>query len=126
MNLKMFLTYTSFIEALTGIFLMVRPSRFVALLFNVNIEGGGIILTMIAGAAIFSLSTVVWLTRYNVLSTQIVTMLIIYNLLLTAIVVFGAFSYLFRGGGLWLVILFHTIQSVICAVFLMKNITVKK
>ena len=126
MNLKKFLTYTSVIEALTGFLLIVLPSRVVSLLFGVEItEGGGIILTMIAGAAIFSLSVVVWLARQNNVSTDIVIMLFIYNLLLTAIPLLGAFSYMFHGVGLWLVILFHIMQSVICAIFLKKNKTIK-
>jgi hypothetical protein len=106
---------------------MIMPSFFVSLLFNVDIkEGAGIILTMIAGAAIFSLSVIVWLVRPQTRPLEVVIMLFLYNLLLTAIVAYGALSYAFHGGGLWLVIGFHFFQAVISGIFWKKIITVKK
>jgi hypothetical protein len=105
---------------------MIMPSYFVSLLFNVNVkEGAGIILTMIAGAAIFSLSVIVWLVRPQTRPLEVVIMLFLYNLLLTAIVIYGAVVYSFHGGGLWLVIIFHFIQTVACGFFWKKMLRLK-
>jgi hypothetical protein len=109
--IKVFLTYTSIIEALTGIALIAFPTRVVLLLFESPLNGtGGIILTMIAGAAIFSLALGCWLLRESAAAPTMVKVLLCYNFVLTAIVLYGACCYKLKGPGLWLIAWFHFIQ----------------
>jgi hypothetical protein len=122
MKLKLFLTYTAIIEGVTGIFLVIMPSRFILLLFKMQPNGGGdIILIMIAGVAILSLAILCWLFKDQERARPVVFMLLFYNVLVTAVVVYGTVKYLFNGSGLLAIICFHLFQSIICAVLIAKK-----
>ena len=76
--MKIFLTLTFLFEVIIGIALIIVPKIVISLLFEVNLEGSGaIIISMIAGGAILSLSLLCWLMK-DVLAFQLVKTLLFY------------------------------------------------
>ncbi len=62
--MKLFIAYTSVIEALTGIGLLLFPVPLISFLFGSPLTGtDGKIVAWIAGAAILSLSLLTWFLR---------------------------------------------------------------
>jgi hypothetical protein len=120
---KSFLTYSAIIEGLTGVALILVPSRASLLLFetelNVSLE---IVLAMVAGAAIFSLALGSWLARSGIASLMAVKMLLLYNIAVTLILLYAALGLGFKGIPLWLVIIFHSFQTVVGIVIIKKKL----
>ena len=120
--MKTFLTYTSIVEALTGLALMIVPSRTVLLLLEADLSGPlETILAMIGGAGIFSLSLACWLARPNAAASVAVKALLFYNFSVTVILLYGALGLGFKGPALWFVIIFHLFQTIMSIVVIQKN-----
>jgi hypothetical protein len=123
--MKQFLIYTSIVEAITGILLVVLPVSIVSFLFEIEFNDKvGIILSMIAGAAIFSLSLICWLLRDHDVASLAVQGLLAYNASITVILLYGRFSFGLQGWVLWSIIIFHGVQSLQCLRFLRKKVIV--
>ena len=123
--MKQFLTYTTIVESITGILLVVVPARIVSILFGIELsDQAGIIVAMIAGAAIFSMSLICWLLRDRDWASIAVQGLLVYNTSLTAILLYGNFSFGLQGWVLWSIIIFHGVQSFACLYFLRKKVMV--
>ena len=114
--MKNFLTYTAIIEAITGLGLMIIPSTVARILLNSKLEGPvATLLAMIGGAAIFSLALGAWFNRSNSHVLLGVRMLMFYNALVTLILLFGILKMGVGGLVLWIVVIFHFAQTVICS-----------
>ena len=112
--MKLFLTYSALIEALTGVLLITFPSRIVYLLLETTLNGPGeFIVTMIAGAAIFSLAAGCWFLRETAAAPIGVKVLFIYNAALTVIVLYAILGYALKDAALWLVGGFHLFQTLV-------------
>lgn len=123
--MKIFLSYSAIIEGLTGLGLMVFPSVVVNLLLNATlIEPVAIILSLISGVAIFSIALVSWLLRTQPASLIAVKVLLFYNLAISVLLVYGISKFGFTGFAVWIVILFHVVQSIVSLVLISKK-TVK-
>jgi hypothetical protein len=106
--MKSFLTYTAIIEALTGLGLIIVPSKVVLLLLETEINGSlEIILSMVAGAAIFSLALACWFFRLQSGAAIAIRAMLYYNFSLASILLYGALRLGFRGSVLRLVIFYH-------------------
>jgi hypothetical protein len=120
--MKKFLTYTAIIEALTGIGLLVIPSKVVSILLESELDGSlEIILSMVAGAAIFSLALGCWFSRVQPAALTMVRAMLFYNFAVATILLYGALGLGFKGPALWLVIIFHYFQTVICILYIKKK-----
>jgi hypothetical protein len=120
--MKKFLTYTAIIEALTGLGLIIIPSKVVLLLLGTEMNGSlEIILSMVAGAAIFSLALACWFFRLQSGAPIAIRAMLFYNFAVASILLYGALQLGFRGSVLWLVIIFHFFQSVICILYVKKK-----
>jgi hypothetical protein len=120
--MKLFLTYTAIIEALTGLALIAIPSKAAMILLEAELSGSmEIILAMVAGIAILSLAYMSWLKRNNTTDPDPVKMLLFYNFTITCILLYGALGLGFKGPVLWAVIVFHTIQTVISLRMIQKK-----
>jgi hypothetical protein len=118
--MKPFLTYTAIIEALTGMGLIFLPARVVSLISGFSLTGGNaIIMSMVAGAAILSVALLSWLSRKDVHALMTVRVLLFYNSVIFVIFLYGAVSHDLKGPVLWLVLIFHFIQT-IAAIFIMR------
>jgi hypothetical protein len=121
--MKLFLTYTSILEALTGIGLLLFPVPLISFLFGSPLTGSnGKIVSLIAGAAILSLALLSYLLRNDPSSRKAATILLFYNLLLSIIFLYGILSHELTGPGAWLVLIFHSFQTVICVALLRKKL----
>jgi len=120
--MKSFLAYTAIIEALTGLGLLIFPSRVVRILLETELNGSlEIILSMVAGAAICSLALNCWFSRQHAAALIAVRAMLFYNFAVASILLYGAWGLGFKGFALWLVIIFHFIQTVICIFFINKR-----
>jgi hypothetical protein len=116
-----FLQFTAIIEALTGIGLILFPAKIVSLLLQKTFsDSSGIIITLICGAAIFSLAVACWLMRNQESARTIVCVLLIYNIALTTIVLFGYFRFGFQSIGFIFIGCFHLFMALV-SIFLMQK-----
>jgi hypothetical protein len=119
---KTFLTYTSIIEALTGLALIAVPARAAILLLETELSGSlEIILAMVGGAAIFSLALGCWLARQNAAADTLVKALLFYNFAVATILLYGALGLGFKGPALWAVIIFHYFQTIVSLWIIQKK-----
>jgi hypothetical protein len=120
--IKSFLTYTSIIEALTGVALIAVPATAAKLLLQSELSGSlEIILAMVGGAAIFSLAIGCWLARQLKDAGIIVKALLFYNFSVASILLYGALGLGFKGPALWGVIIFHYFQTIISLQIILKK-----
>jgi hypothetical protein len=92
--MKLFIAYTSVIEVLTGIGLLLFPVPLISFLFGSPLTGtNGKILAWIGGAAILSLALLCWFLRGDAGRSKVVRALMIYNLLLTFIFLYGILNH---------------------------------
>jgi len=120
--MKSFLTYTAVIEALTGLGLIVIPYRVVLLLFEKELNGPlEIIVSMVGGAAIFSLALGCWFSRLQMGALIILRTMLFYNFAVASILLYSILGLGFSGFVLWFVIIFHFFQSVICFIYLNRK-----
>jgi hypothetical protein len=120
--MKSYLSYSSIVEAITGLGLLIAPSKVVLLLLEMELNGSlEIILAMIAGAAIFSLALNCWLSRADAAAPVAIKTLLFYNFAVAAILLYGALGLEFKGPALWLVIIFHFFQTVMGILIINKK-----
>jgi O-antigen/teichoic acid export membrane protein len=126
--MKAFLVYTSIIEALTGLGLLLIPVPLISFLFGSPLTGqDGKIVSMIAGAAILSLALLCYLLREESTAQKAISILLVYNLLLSLIFLYGIISRALTGPGCWLVLIFHSFQTIVSlSVLRKKNQFIKK
>ena len=122
--MKLFVAYTSVIEALTGIGLLLFPVPLISFLFGSPLtEANGKIIALIGGAAILSLALLSWFLRDDPGLLKPVKALLIYNLLLTLIFLYGILNQVLTGAGPWLVLSFHFLQTIVSILLLQKKQT---
>lgn len=120
---KVFFTYTGILEALTGLGLLVVPATIVRVLLGTELRSGlEIVLAMVAGAAIFSIAILCWLSRTNTVSLVAPGVLLFYNFAVSLIFLYAALGLKFTGIPLWAVIAFHLFQTVQCGILLKRQI----
>src|SRR5258708_39853994 len=110
--MKIFLTYSSIAEAFMGILFILFPSWVVLLLFGSSLSGkAGMIFSMMAGVTIFVMALICWLLRNDSNRIIAVKTLLFYNILFTAVLIYGAVHGL-TGPVLWPIIGFHAFQII--------------
>jgi len=110
--MKFFLSFTAFIEVLTGIGLLFFPGFLVSFLLQKKYdETSGIIVAMVAGGAIISLATGSWLFRHNKADLTFSKVLLVYNSALVVIVLFSAIYFEFASTPFFLIGGFHLFQA---------------
>ena len=122
--MKLFIAYTSVIEALTGIGLLLFPVPLISFLFGSPLTGSdGKIVAWIAGAAILSLSLLTWFLKADSGISKAGKTLLIYNLLLSLVFLYGILKHILTGPGAWLALSFHIFQTIISIILLQKKQT---
>ena len=119
--MKLFLSLTAILEALTGFALIAAPVPLVAFLFGVPLIGAGAMtVAFIAGAAIITMAFFCWLSRKNADDFAIVKTMVVYNFAIVSIVIYGVINYQLAGIPLWLVVCFH-LSFAIWAIMLIQK-----
>jgi LPXTG-motif cell wall-anchored protein len=117
--MKSYLSYTAIIEAITGIGLIFLPVQLLSLIFGSPLTGDNAIMAaMVAGIAILSLASLCWFLRKNENASAVVGVLFFYNLVISIILLYGFISHGLKGPTLWIVIIFHFLQSIIALVLM--------
>jgi hypothetical protein len=120
--IRAFFIYTAIIEALTGIGLLLMPAIVSRILLGAELRGHlDIILAMVAGAAIFSIGLLSWLSGRNLNIKWSVPPLLLYNFLISLILLYAVLGLGFAGIPIWLIIIFHLFQSLVCIALLRKQ-----
>ncbi len=110
--MKTFLSFTAVVEALTGVGLIFFPGWLLSFLLQQKYdETGGIIVAMVAGAAIVSLAVGCWLFKQNEAAPIFSKLLLLYNASLVFIVVFVVAYLKFMSIPLLLIGGFHLFQA---------------
>jgi len=121
--MKTFLTYTAVIEAITGLGLIFFPSVIARILLNAELDAlPSILLAMVGGTAILSLAFGAWLARSSFHSPITIKISLLYNISVSLVLIFGVFKMGFGGIALWVVIVFHVVQTIISLLFFQKRV----
>ncbi len=114
--MKLLLSITALIEALTGLSLVVVPSVTASLLLGSALtEPSGILITRIAGSALIALAVSCWLSRDNSqASIPIIKALTVYNISAALLLVYAGLVEHFSGLGLWPAVVLHAALLVWC------------
>jgi|SRR5450432_237655 hypothetical protein len=120
--MKSFLTYSAIIEAITGLALIFAPSKTILILLKAETNGSlEMTLAMVAGVAIFSLAIFCWLIRRHSSALLAIKSMSFYNFAVAAILLYATLGLGFTGPALWLVIVFHFIQTAIGILLINKK-----
>lgn len=119
--MKRLLTITSIFEGITGLALLSVPSLFVMLLLGDKlVEPAGILISRLAGVALFSLAIICWFFRNVPDALVIVRTMLLYNVAAFALLVYASLMG-FSGLGLWPAVLAHIGLALWCIQTLKKK-----
>jgi len=120
--MRLLIRCTAIFESITGLALLFFSKLTVLILLGVDLDAvSAHILAMVAGAAIFSIAFLCWITRDNKEESLVVKTLLLYNTIIVVIVLFGVLNYELNGVGIWFVITLHTVLSAWCLLELLKK-----
>jgi hypothetical protein len=120
--MRLLIRCTAIVESITGFALLFFSKLTVLILLGVALDAvSAHILAMVAGAAIFSIAFLCWITRDSKEENLVAKTLLLYNTIITGIVVFGILNYELTGSGIWFVIALHTVLSAWCLLELLKK-----
>ncbi|MBA4153799.1 hypothetical protein [Flavobacterium sp.] len=120
--MKKFLTVSSFLEGTTGIALLSKPSIVISLLLGAPlVEPLGIMITRIAGAALFSIALVCWFLRKNNSALGLLTALLFYNIVSSLLLSYAGFYENLMGIVLWLAVVTHIGLAFWCVMLLLRT-----
>ena len=104
--MKKLLAITAIIEAATGIGLLVVPQLTARLLLGATLDTpAALTVARVAGAALLAISVACWLSREN--GRALVVALLLYNVIVAGLLVYGALALALSGLGLWPAIVLH-------------------
>lgn len=119
--MNLFLKVTAIFEAITGIGLILIPKVIVQLLFSAALNDiAGIMIAMIAGAALASIAFYCWSVSRDSKSYPLIKILLFYNLAVIAIAMYGLINFPIYGIGIIGAIGFHSILAV-WSLFILRN-----
>jgi hypothetical protein len=119
---KTFFIYTGIIEALTGLGLQTLPANVARVLLGAELQGAlEIVLAMAAGAAILSIAFLSWLSGKGSGIPISLMVLLMYNFLISVILIYAGLGLGFKGIPLWVTIIFHLFQSAQCVILLKRQ-----
>ena len=116
---------TAILEAGTGLALILSPSAPTAILVDASIDtAGGLVVSRIAGAALFSLGLACWFARDDGQSRAaigLVSAMLLYNVASVGVFLYAGMGLGLSGIGLWPAVLLHTVLAVWCLACLRIN-----
>jgi len=130
--MKNLLTFTAIIEFITGLLLVILPSQITTLLLGSTIDSPvALTIARVAGIALLALGIACWIARNDNQSNAVkglIVALIVYNVGVTAVLVYAGTGLELLGIGLWPVTIAHVVMaiwSVFLWVALRKNTALK-
>ena len=121
--MKNLLTVTTVIESITGLLLVLLPSKLVYFLFGSVLDSPvALIVAHIAGVALMALGITCWMARNDNQSSAVkgvITGLILYNAGVVAVLAYAKIGLGLSGSGLWAAVLVHFIMAIWCVLSLL-------
>ena len=109
--MKKLLVVSAWLEAVTGVALMVSPAPPVLLLVGAALDTtGGLIVARVAGAALLALGLACWLARNDGRSHAargLVAAMLLYNVAAVAVLVYAGLGLKLSAIGLWPAVVLH-------------------
>jgi hypothetical protein len=116
--MKELLIVSAWLEALTGVALMVSPALPVLLLVGAALDTmGGLLVARVAGAALLALGLGCWLARNDARSQAargLVGAMLLYNVAALSVLVHAGLGLKLSAVGLWPAVLLHLALAVWC------------
>jgi hypothetical protein len=117
--MKKLLIVSAWLEAVTGVALMVWPAPPVKLLVGAALDTtGGLIVARVAGAALLALGLACWLARNDARSQAargLVAAMLLYNLAALVVLVYAGLGLKLAAVGLWPTVLLHLALAAWCS-----------
>ncbi len=118
MTIRILLLVSAALEAGIGIALLVSPSLPLALLLGVTLDGpGGAVVARVAGAGLLSLGLACALgsrDAHSGAARGLVTAMLVYNLVATAVLLHAAIGLQLSALGLWPAVGLHALMGLWC------------
>jgi hypothetical protein len=119
------LKLTAFIEAATGLALIVMPSIVVRLLLGSPLDTSAAgMLGRVAGAALLALGVACWLANDDTqgrAARGLVAAMLLYNVAVAALLAFASVGLALHGVALWPAVVLHSAMTVWCVTCLRRN-----
>jgi len=119
------LKLTAFIEAATGLALIVMPSIVVRLLLGSPLDTSAAgMLGRVAGAALLALGVACWLANDDTqgrAARGLVAAMLLYNVAVAALLAFASVGLALHGVALWPAVVLHSAMTVWCVACLRRN-----
>jgi len=123
--LKTLLVTTTVIEMSAGLALAIVPSAVSMLLLGSSLDAPvAVMVGRVAGVALFTLGIACWLARRDGKSDAargLVTAMLAYNILVSAILTFASLGAGLKGIALWPAVIFHAAMAIWCMICLQKK-----
>ena len=124
--MKSLLAITALVEGSFGLALAIVPSLIVSILLGTSLtDPGAILIGRLAGAALITIAIACWLLRNDTRSYVMVKVMLVYNILSTALLVYAVLVERISGPGLWPAVLLHVGLLVWCVSSLRSHIAIK-
>lgn len=121
--MKNLLTVITVIESITGLLLVLLPSKLVSFLFGSALDSPvALMVAYIAGVALMALGITCWIARNDNQSSAVkgvIIGLIVYNAGVVAVLAYSEIGLGFSGIGLWAAVLVHFIMTIWCVLSLL-------
>lgn len=121
-HMKNLLTVTTVIESITGLLLVLLPSKLVSLLFGSALDSPvALMVAHIAGVALMALGITCWIARNDNQSSAVkgvILGLIVYNAGVVAVLAYAEIGLGLSGNGLLPAVLVHFIMTIWCVLSL--------
>ena len=118
--MKKLLIVTAWLEAVTGVALMVSPAPPVLLLVGASLDTtGGLIIARVAGAALLALGLACWLARDDGRSDAargLIAAMLVYNVAAVAVLLYAGLGLKLSAIGLWPAVVLHGALALWCVV----------
>jgi hypothetical protein len=122
-HMKNLLTLTAVIESITGLLLVLLPSKLVSFLFGSALDSPvALMVAHIAGVALMALGITCWIARNDNQSSAVkgvIIGLIVYNAGVFAVLAYAKIGLGLSGIGLWPAVLVHFIMTIWCVLSLL-------
>jgi len=119
--MRRLLTLTAVIEAATGLILLAYPPLLIRLLLGTEINGVGVIISRIAGAALLAIGIACWVARREssgIAQRALLIGVLTYNVAATGILSSSRWQLDAIGIALWPAVVAHFVLAVWCVVCL--------
>lgn len=120
--MKPLLTFTALLEGLTGVALVVAPGTAVIKVLGMELhEPNEIALARVAGLGLMALATGCWVFRSGPWARRMVRVMLGYNLLATALLLYLGLVVQSNAQGLWPAVAIHIVLMLWCMNALRKS-----